>query len=43
VLDYWGQGTIPSVATISVVMTAISALVVAVLQLIGRPRYLRKR
>jgi iron(III) transport system permease protein len=43
VLDYWGQGTIPSVATISVLMTVISALVVGVLQLIGRPRYLRKR
>ncbi|GAA2003566.1 ABC transporter permease [Microbacterium ulmi] len=43
VLDYWGQGTIPSVATISVIMTVISAIVVGVLQFLGRPRYLHKR
>lgn len=43
VLDYWNGGTIPSVATISVIMTVISAVVVGVLQFLGRPRYLRKR
>jgi len=41
-LDYWEQGSFTSVAVLSVLMTAIAAIVVAALLLLARPRYVRR-
>jgi iron(III) transport system permease protein len=40
--DYWEQGSFTNVAVLSVLMTAIAAVVVGVLLWLGRPRYARR-